>query len=61
MRIAKAVRRLIIWFRFGRVTEKIKATHEGIACEIEYYDKHNQPIGYWAYGCFDPNQPYRGR
>lgn len=50
-----------IW---NRVTSKVISSvdvgvGQGIPCEIEYFDDLGREIGYWAYGSFDPNGPYR--
>lgn len=53
-------RRLYNWIRFGKVTAKNIDHVEGTVSEVEYLDSKNQRVGYWAYGHFDPNLPYRG-
>ena len=54
------LRRAISRIRFGKVTRRIIAVIEDTPCEIAYYDRKGRIIGYWAYGCFDPNGLYRG-
>ena len=54
------LRRLWLWLRFGRVTEHVKAVDGGVPSEIEYRGRFNRVVGYWAYGSFDPQGPYRG-
>lgn len=49
--------RLLIW---SPVTWIVRDTINGTACEIEYFDRLGNPIGYWAYGEFDPGMPYKG-
>lgn len=47
-------------WRFGAITETVKAVDGGVPSEIEYRDCKGIVIGYWAYGSFDPSHPYRG-
>jgi len=47
--------------RFGKITERIVATTGyNIPAEIEYLDRNNNIIGFWAYGYWHPNYPYKG-
>ncbi len=48
------------WIRFGEISEQVKSIDGGCASEIAYYDRFGRMVGYWAYGSFDPNLPYRG-
>lgn len=50
--------KLYEWLRFGKITEHVKSVDGGVASEIEYRDSKGKPIGYWAYGSFDPAGPY---
>lgn len=51
-----------IWnrIRFGKIYSVTKGTVAGHVCEVAYYGRNNKLIGWWAYGYFDPNFPYRG-
>ena len=44
----------------GGITATIKDHVGGHVSEIEYTDKDGTVVGYWAYGHFDPNLPYKG-
>lgn len=48
------------WVRFGKITERIKDSINGIPCEIEYVGRWGRVVGFWAYGCWDPAGPYQG-
>lgn len=52
----------IVYFyiRFGRLTERVMMNDWYVA-EIEYKDRNGRQVGYWAYGYFEPNQPYQGQ
>ena len=46
---------------FGILTERVIATAgDNIPAEIEFIDKHGNVVGFWAYGHFHPDYPYRG-
>ena len=51
---------LYLWLRFGKITSKVKDRINGVVAEEAFYDQHGEIIGYWAYGYFDPNLPYKG-
>lgn len=53
-------RKFLRWVRFGKVTAHVVATagHD-VAAEIEYRGRFGRVVGYWAYGSFDPNLPYK--
>ena len=48
------------YLRFGEITEIATDWINNIPCEISYRDRNGKEVGYWAYGHFDPNYPYRG-
>jgi hypothetical protein len=53
--------RLIRRVRFGRITERVVATAgHSVPAEIEYLDRRGRVIGFWAYGAWHPDYPYRG-
>lgn len=54
------IREAWILIRFGKITHEVRGTVNGVAAEIEYYGRNGKPIGYWAYGHFDPGMPYQG-
>jgi hypothetical protein len=51
-----------IWqrLRFGIVTEKVICFDGGVASKIAYIGRKGKIVGYWAYGSFDPNFPFKG-
>ena len=56
------VRRLIWDLRFGNLRETVTGwAGDHIPAEIEYRDKDNVLVGFWAYGSWDPYHPYRGQ
>jgi hypothetical protein len=54
------LKKIYLYIRFGEITERVVDRIEGIPCEIAYYDRNGDMIGYWAYGSFDPEGKYRG-
>ena len=44
----------------SKITSEVKETINGVVAEEEFYGYNGKVIGYWAYGCFDPNLPYQG-
>lgn len=54
------MKRFLQWLRFGQINEKVKAIDGGVPSEIEYRGRGGKVVGYWAYGCFDPQLPYQG-
>jgi hypothetical protein len=60
MAIQKLIKKLYIYIRFGRITQRTVDSINGRPCEIAYYDRNGKMIGYWAYGYFDPEGEYRG-
>jgi hypothetical protein len=38
----------------------VRAIDGGVASELEYVDDNGKTVGYWAYGSWDDNLPYRG-
>jgi hypothetical protein len=48
------------WIRFGDITEHVTDSIEGIACEVEYRGRAGKVVGFWAYGYFCHDYPYRG-
>jgi hypothetical protein len=55
------MKKLWQWILFGKIDIYITATAgDGIPAEIEYRDRRNRVVGFWAYGYWDPNYPYRG-
>lgn len=55
----KALKDFYYYVRFGKVSSVVKDKINDIPCEIAYYDRNGRMIGYWAYGYFDPNMPYK--
>ncbi len=54
-------KRVLNKLRFGKITEHVVCTAgDNIAAEIEYKDRRGKVIGFWAYGYFHPDYPYRG-
>lgn len=53
-------RRLWKRIRFGKITEHVIDRIEGTACEVEYRGRGGKVVGFWAYGYFCPDYPYRG-
>lgn len=47
------------WLRFGKITTKVIDRIEGTVCELEYRGRFNKVVGYWAYGYFDPELPFK--
>ena len=59
--IRRFLLRLYVHMRYGKLTAVTKSmVTDGVIGEIEYVDRKGICRGYWAYGCFDPNQPYQG-
>ena len=54
------IRRIAHRIRFGKITSRIDDTINNIPCEITYFGRCGEVIGFWAYGSFDPSLPYRG-
>lgn len=52
------IRQLIKWLRFGKITSRVICMDGGVPSEIEYYGRFGRPVGYWAYGAWDPAMPY---
>jgi hypothetical protein len=52
-----------LWYRikWGDIQFVVKCFIDYTPCEIEYYDRKGNVIGYWAYGSFDPAMPYQGQ
>ena len=53
-------RALAEWIRFGKITEHVTDRIEGTVCEVEYRGRGGKVVGFWAYGYFCPDYPYRG-
>ena len=47
--------------RWGKIRCEVKERINGEVAEEAYYDRKGRLIGYWAYGYFDPNLPYKKR
>lgn len=49
------------WYsgRFSNLVPTIVSIDGGVVSEVEYRDVNGMVVGYWAYGHFDPNYPYR--
>lgn len=59
-RIVRAIRRAYVRVRFGVITSRVTATAgDHVPAEIEYIGR-GKVVGFYAYGCWDPNLPYRG-
>lgn len=48
------------WVRFGRLTERVVDTVANVVAEVEYVGRGGKVVGYWSYGHFHPDYPYRG-
>ena len=57
-RIRKLSRKIYNRIRFGHVRPEVKSTVAGVVAEVAYIDQKGEIVGYWCYGCFDPNYPY---
>lgn len=58
--VARAARSTYNMVRFGEVTAHVTGTAgHGVPAEIEYRDKNGRVVGFWAYGAWEPNSPYR--
>lgn len=56
----RSLRKAWQWVRFGKVTSKVMDTAGGgIVCEVAYFGRGGQMVGYWAYGSWDPAFPYQ--
>ena len=53
-------RALWAWIRFGNITEHVTDRIEGTVCEVEYRGRGGKVVGFWAYGYFCSDYPYRG-
>jgi hypothetical protein len=49
------------WLRFGTLTPVVIAVDAGVNSEIEYIGRFGIAYGYFAYGNYNPAQPYRGQ
>ena len=56
----KLIKKCISILRFGKVRLVIKATEANVPSEYEILDRNNKVVGYWAFGIYDPNMPYKG-
>lgn len=55
------MKKLLRWLRFGKITEQITATAgDGIPAEIYYRGRFGIVVGFWAYGYWHPDYPYKG-
>lgn len=55
------LRCLVIRIRWGQITEKVVGTAgHCVPAEIEYRDRKGKLIGFWAYGHWHPDYPYKG-
>lgn len=59
-KVKRTILKLYVRVLFGKITPVVKETVNGVPAEITYYNKYGVEVGYWAYGQFDPNKPYRG-
>lgn len=53
------IRRVYNRLRFGKVSLRITSMLEGTVAEYEILDRKGRVVGYWAYGYYDPNYPYK--
>ena len=51
---------LYLYLRFGRITSKVEERLEGVVSQECFYGRNGKVIGFWAYGNYDPNLPYKG-
>jgi hypothetical protein len=54
------IKRLYLFIRFGYITKQVVDSINGLPCEIAYYGRHGEMIGYWAYGYYDPKGKFKG-
>lgn len=55
------IKKLLFTLKYGKLTQNVVCTIGGHDCEIEYVDKNDRVVGYFAYGNFDPQLPYVGQ
>jgi len=56
----RKVCRIVEWIRFGTIRSVVVDRIDYTVCEIKYLGRFNRCVGYWAYGYFDPELPYKG-
>jgi hypothetical protein len=53
-------KRAWLWLRFGCIRSEVKVFDFGLVCEEAFYDCNGTLIGYFAYGYYQPDLPYKG-
>lgn len=57
----RKLKRLINWIRWGKITSRVTGTAgDRVPAEIKYLDRRGRVVGFWAYGYWEPNHPYKG-
>jgi hypothetical protein len=55
------IKKIWQWIKWGTLTEHITAyAGSNIPAEIEYHDRFGRTVGFYAYGDWHPNLPYKG-
>jgi|WetSurMetagenome_2_1015567.scaffolds.fasta_scaffold307084_1 hypothetical protein len=59
--IMRHIFRLISLIQFGKITEHIIATAGyNVPAEVEFRGRRGKVVGFWAYGYWHPEYPYKG-
>lgn len=58
--IKSRIKDLYLWLRFGKITSRVEERINGVVSQEIFYDKDGKIVGYWAYGYYAPNLPYKG-
>lgn len=60
--IKQKIKNAIFRLRFAPITERVVDTHDSyMPVEIEYKDRRGRVVGYWAYGAWEPEGPFKGQ
>jgi hypothetical protein len=54
------LKQFYIWYCYGKIIERVVDRVNGIPCEIAYYNIEGDIVGFWAYGYWQPDLPYKG-
>lgn len=49
---------LIRWIRYGKTSQRFKSVDGGVVSEYEVLNRWGKPVGYFAYGSYDPDYSY---